>query len=435
MGAVVLCWFAAYGIRFHLLANADTGLEFIFIKLTPLLLVLTLYNFYRNDLYLFERSHSPYREMLQVLKGNIATILFFVFLVYFFEENRISRLTIGIYTILSCVTLLLERLLFFNIERNRSRIPNILLVGNGTPLKKYMDTVFAHRYFKARIIGHVAPGELEREDIRTFADYEQARKEMDPDVVLLSYEGEEDRKNMEFLAKYYNDVIPIKYLPNLSHSLVGYRIEEFEGIPMLDFNAPSFKTLDILFKRLLDVVGSLMGLFLLAPLFVLIGIFVKCSSRGPIFYGQLRVGLGGRHFTMWKFRTMRMPENMQEEREWSRKDNPRKTAVGGFLRRTSLDELPQLWNVLRGDMGLIGPRPEQPHFVEQFKKDIPGYMLRHKVRPGISGWAQVNGWRGDTDIVSRIECDIFYIKHWSLWLDFKIMVFTFFKGFVNRNAY
>ena len=435
IGVIVFCWLVSYGIRFYFIPGAETGLELVFLKLTPLLVVLTLYNFYRNDVYCLGAKQLPYREILQTLKGNLLTIFWFVFLLYFFEESRISRLTIGIYCVLSSIVWILVRVISFKIERKIKNALQVLLVGNGSPLQKYIDTVSNCRYIKADIVGHVEPGNLFRENIKTFLDYESACKEVKPDVVLLSYEKEKSQKNMEFLAKYYNDVTPIKFLPNLSHSLIGYRIEDFEGIPMLDFNAPSFNTLDIALKRLLDIVGSFVGLVLLAPLFVIMGILVKCSSKGPIFYGQLRVGYGGKLFTMWKFRTMRMSRGEEEEKEWSNKDNPRKTFVGRLFRATSLDELPQLWNVLRGEMGLIGPRPEQPHFVEQFKKDIPGYMLRHKVRPGISGWAQVNGWRGDTDIVRRIECDIFYIKNWSLWLDFKIIVFTFLKGFINKNAY
>ena len=434
-GTVILCWLGAYGIRFHFLPGAETGLAFVFVKLTPLLVILTLYFFYSNNLYSFERNYSPYQEVLKTLKGNVATLLFFVFLLYFFEESRISRMTIGFYAILSSVGLVLGRLSFLKFERSKGNIPRILLVGNGSPLQKYIDTVYDHRHCKARIAGHVEPGELKREDVQAFADYEQAHRAITPDVVLLSYEGEQAGKNGEFLSKHYNDITPIKYLPNLSHSLIGYRIEEFEGIPMLDFNAPSFNALDILLKRLLDVVGSLAGLIVLAPLLVVIGILVKCSSKGPVFFGQMRVGLDGRLFTMWKFRTMTLPEEGEEDREWSSEHNPRKTVLGSFLRKTSLDELPQLWNVLGGEMGLIGPRPERPHFVEQFKNDIPGYMLRHKVRPGISGWAQVNGWRGDTDLSRRIECDIFYIKNWSLWFDLKIILFTFLKGFINKNAY
>ena len=433
--AIVFCWFAAYGIRFHFLIGAETNLEIVFAKLAPLLVFLTLYIFYSNNLYSVDRNYSPYQEMLKTIKGNIVVLLLFVFLLYFFEESRISRLTIGIYAVLSCIVLSLEKLLFFKVDRHGSAISKVLLVGNGAPLQKYMDIVYGHRYCKARIAGHVDPGELRREDIRTFDNYESAHREIVPDVVLLSYGRGQDGKNADFLSKHYNDVTPIKYLPNLFQSLIGYKIEEFEGIPMLDFNAPSFNALDIVLKRLMDIVGSLLGLVFLSPLLVFIGILVKCSSKGPVFFGQMRVGLGGESFTMWKFRTMTMGEDGEEEMEWSSEHNPRKTAVGSFLRKTSLDELPQLWNVLRGDMGLIGPRPERPHFVEQFKKDIPGYMLRHKVRPGISGWAQINGWRGDTDLSRRIECDIFYIKNWSLLFDLKIIVFTFFKGFVNKNAY
>ena len=435
LGAILLCWACAYGIRFHFIYGAQEGLEWVFVKLAPLLIVLTLYNFHRLNLYSFDGINSPYQEILRVLKGNATSLLIFVFLLYFFGENRVSRLTIGIYGILSGVVLALGKMLFFKIESWVGGVLRVLLVGNGKPLQKYFDTVSKHRYVKANILGHVDSGGWIGDGIKTFANYEQACHEVVPDLVLLSYEGEESWKNMDFMAKHYNDVVPIKFLPDVSHSLIGYRIEEFEGIPMLDFNAPSFNKLDIALKRTLDIVGSFVGLILLAPLFALIGILVKCSSRGPIFYGQRRVGYEGKIFTIWKFRTMRMPQGEGEGREWSSRDNPRKTVLGQFLRATSLDELPQLWNVLCGDMGLIGPRPEQPHFVEQFKKDVPGYMLRHKVRPGISGWAQINGWRGDTDIARRIECDIFYIKNWSFWFDLRIIVFTFLKGFVNRNAY
>jgi len=132
---------------------------------------------------------------------------------------------------------------------------------------------------------------------------------------------------------------------------------------------------------------------------------------------------------------MRVTEDDSDKKEWSNKENPRKTKVGDFLRKTSLDELPQLWNVLMGDMSLVGPRPEQPFFVEKFRHEIPGYMLKHKMKPGITGWAQVNGWRGDTSLHKRIECDIYYIKHWSFWFDIKILFLTFFKGFINKNAY
>jgi lipopolysaccharide/colanic/teichoic acid biosynthesis glycosyltransferase len=145
------------------------------------------------------------------------------------------------------------------------------------------------------------------------------------------------------------------------------------------------------------------------------------------------MGLDGKSFTMWKFRSMRMDGEYRPG--WTVKDDPRRTAFGTFLRSTSLDELPQLWNVLIGNMSLVGPRPEQPFYVAQFKEEIPAYMLRHKMRAGITGWAQVNGWRGDTSLHKRIECDLYYIRNWSLWLDAKILFLTFWRGFINKNAY
>ena len=200
-------------------------------------------------------------------------------------------------------------------------------------------------------------------------------------------------------------------------------------------NQPSFNPVELFGKRLIDFFGALIGSLLISPLLVFVALGVKFSSPGPLLFGQRRVGLDGEEFMMWKFRSMRVATGDEDKTEWSNKDNPRKTKFGDFIRRTSLDELPQLLNVLLGNMSLVGPRPEQPFFVEKFRHEIPGYMLKHKMKPGMTGWAQVNGWRGDTDLNKRIECDIYYIKHWSLWFDIKILFLTIFKGFINKNAY
>ena len=190
-------------------------------------------------------------------------------------------------------------------------------------------------------------------------------------------------------------------------------------------------------KRIFDVISTGLGLILISPLLLLIAIGVKISSPGPILYGQERVGLDGKRFKMWKFRSMRILTDKDKNNipGWTVKDDPRKTKLGSFLRATSLDELPQLWNVFSGEMSLVGPRPEQSYYVEKFRHEIPAYMLRHKMKAGLTGWAQINGWRGDTSLHKRIECDIYYIRNWSLWLDIKIIFLTFWKGFVNKNAY
>ena len=168
---------------------------------------------------------------------------------------------------------------------------------------------------------------------------------------------------------------------------------------------------------------------------LLTAIIVKCSSRGPVIYRQERVGRHNKEFEMYKFRSMRVESDGSDKRKWTTQNDPRVTRFGKFIRKTSIDELPQLFNVIKGDMSLVGPRPERIFYVEQFKEEIPRYMIKHQVRPGMTGWAQVNGLRGDTSIEKRIECDLYYIENWSLLFDFKILVRTVFKGFVNKNAY
>jgi exopolysaccharide biosynthesis polyprenyl glycosylphosphotransferase len=180
---------------------------------------------------------------------------------------------------------------------------------------------------------------------------------------------------------------------------------------------------------------SALALVVLSPLLFLIAALVKLTSPGPVLYSQERMGLDGRSFRMWKFRSMRVDAEARTGAVWAQASDGRRTAFGTFLRKTSLDELPQLWNVLRGDMSLVGPRPERPVFVQRFRKEIPYYMLRHKVQAGITGWAQVNGWRGNTSLDRRIECDLFYIRNWSYALDLKILTLTLWKGFIHKNAY
>jgi Undecaprenyl-phosphate glucose phosphotransferase len=208
------------------------------------------------------------------------------------------------------------------------------------------------------------------------------------------------------------------------------------GLPVINIRyVPLTNTLNMVAKRTVDIVGSLLGLIILSPLLLFLAILVKASSPGPVIFKQERVGLHGRHFNMYKFRSMRVQSEAEEKKGWTVKDDPRVTPVGRFMRKTSLDELPQLWNILKGDMSIVGPRPERPQYVEKFREEIPRYMIKHQVRPGLTGWAQVNGYRGDTSIRRRIECDIYYIENWSMAFDIKIMFMTIFKGMMNENAY
>ena len=191
----------------------------------------------------------------------------------------------------------------------------------------------------------------------------------------------------------------------------------------------------MLMKRIVDVFGAIVAIILFSPLMLIAAIGIKLTSRGPLIYKQERVGLHNRPFQMYKFRTMEVQKEEEEKKGWTTKNDPRVTPIGRILRKTSIDEMPQFFNVLKGDMSLIGPRPERPLWVEKFKEEIPRYMIKHQVRPGLTGWAQVNGYRGDTSIRKRIEYDLYYIENWTMGFDMKILFLTFFKGFVNKNAY
>ena len=223
----------------------------------------------------------------------------------------------------------------------------------------------------------------------------------------------------------YNKIIPTKPYT-----------EDIQGLPVINIRyVPLSNTFNALVKRAMDVVGSIVGIIVSSPVMLLMCILIKLTSPGPLIYKQERVGLHNKTFWMYKFRSMEVQPESEEKKAWTRKNDPRVTGIGKFMRRTSIDELPQLFNILKGDMSLVGPRPERPFFVEKFREEIPRYMVKHQVRPGLTGWAQVNGYRGDTSIRKRIECDLYYIENWSIGFDIKIMFLTVFKGFINKNAY
>jgi Undecaprenyl-phosphate glucose phosphotransferase len=434
-------WYLAYYLRFTYLPNAQGGLEEAFLRLAPILSLSTIYSFYKNGLYKSQRYSSKFYEVLGLIRGNLTAVIGFVIVLYFFGEQRISRLTIIFYFFLSTIGFMVIRLTIRNVLRVLRKkgynLRHVLLIGNGDQLLDYIKTAKLFKDSGIRFIGWIdsngKANDAEIPDIEI--SYEEFKNDHNPDSIILAYKGEQGSKATDFIRVHYNDVVPIQLLPDLSYSMVGHQIEDFGGVPILSVNKPSFSAVELFFKRLFEFFITLLGMLLISPIIFIISILVKFSSAGPILYGQERIGLDGSRFKMWKFRSMKLSDGTDDLKEWSNKENPRKTKIGSFLRKTSLDELPQLWNVLVGDMSLVGPRPEQPFFVDKFRNEIPGYMLKHKMKPGITGWAQINGWRGDTSIEKRIECDIYYIKNWTFFFDIKILFLTFFKGFINKNAY
>lgn len=377
-----------------------------------------------------------------VVKSNFTALISFIFLVYFIGENRVSRITLIIYATLSFVIFVLERRILkrlFHWSRTRSgNERRIVLVGSGESLRDYCRITQDSKGLGVKVVGwHDAPAWKssfpETKNVATLPTLPLSQKEAHIDAYVVSYASDTSDKLDDFLRQRYDELTNIYVLPNLkSFALVGLSLEDFSGLPILSLNQPQYSTIDLVAKRWVDVIGASLGMIVFFPLLFILAMLVKCTSRGPIFFGQERMGLDGKLFTMWKFRTMKPGPKLPG---WTVANDPRRTPFGTFLRRTSLDELPQLWNVFVGEMSLVGPRPEQPFFVEKFRQEIPAYMLRHKVKAGITGWAQVKGWRGDTPLRERIECDLYYIRNWSLGLDFKILLLTVKNGIIHDNAY
>jgi len=256
------------------------------------------------------------------------------------------------------------------------------------------------------------------------------------DQVFISLSLKEQHRLEELKDLLSEQWVDVRIVPDLgSFRTLHTDIESFAGMPLVTLVQSPMTGWNQVLKRVLDLAGAILALILFSPLMLLIAFLVKITSPGPILYRQQRMGLDGKTFFTLKFRSMRQDAEKQTGAVWATENDTRRTTLGVYLRRFNLDELPQLFNVLNGEMSLVGPRPERPVLIEEFKSKIPNYMLRHKVKAGITGWAQINGWRGNTSLEKRIEHDLYYIERWSVWLDLKILLLTVFKGFVDPNAY
>jgi len=241
---------------------------------------------------------------------------------------------------------------------------------------------------------------------------------------------------MSLLDRLVRVIVSIHVVPDLLQFMVlRSRVEDIDGLPTINLSETPLEGWSRFVKRAFDLVVGCVAFIVFSPVMLIVAIAIWLEDRGPVFYHQERMGLDGKPFEIVKFRSMRVGAEQETGAVWADRDDPRRTRVGRFIRAWSLDELPQLLNVLKGDMSVVGPRPERPQFVEQFRAEFPHYMLRHKVRAGMTGWAQVHGWRGNTSIRMRIEHDLYYIENWSLMLDFKIIFMTLLHGLRHENAY
>lgn len=429
---ITICaWLLAYYIRFKVIGGGNANLGEFYIKLSPCVALITVYAIFRKGLYPSQRFISWQRELYNAVLATATGFSFVVLFSYFIMNLILSRLTLGIFWAINTLSLVAIRIIirnFLQIFRKKGRnLRYVVAVGFGERLNDYIERIKSNESMGIIIKDIYNP-------LDEGFDLLNVLKQNRIDQIVVSIPEGNDMVEAMILKACSNQLVPVVVIANIPYSFIGSNIIDFKGIPVLEFNNPGIGLANRILKRSVDIFGSLFGLIVLSPLYFVLAVLVKITSKGPIFYGQERMTREGKVFKMWKFRSMKVnAENIGDG--WTVKDDPRRTAIGPFLRSTSLDELPQLWNVFRGQMSLVGPRPERPIFIDKFKHEIPAYMLRHKMKAGITGWAQVNGWRGDTSIPKRIECDLYYIKNWSLLLDFKILLLTFVKGFINKNAY
>jgi len=356
-----------------------------------------------------------------------------------------SRLTISLAAIFILLLVIVERWMLFRLElylaRHGTNHKRILIVGTDAVAAHLKRGLEADPRLRSIVTGFIETGstptvpEISAPLIRGHLDQLDDILDTHPaDQIILSDSTLEHQRILEIILAAERNMITFNMVPDIFRIMTGSMdMQTVDDIPLLGVSRWPLDTFwNQRIKRCEDILGSFLGLIFLAPLFGIIALLIKRSSPGPVFYRQKRCGENGKEFTIYKFRTMRSDAEKGTGPVWAVENDPRRTIFGGFLRRTNMDELPQLWNVLRGDMSLIGPRPERPHFVEKFRDDIDRYIWRHASKPGMTGWAQVNGLRGNTSIAERIKYDLYYLENWSLALDFKILFRTF---SAQKNAY
>lgn len=436
-------YFAASWIRFGVL-NAEMDMATVWSA--PYANVFLMYSllaisvFFVRGVYTSVRKKRLREEAAQIIWLNLFSIIIFTSFRYFTKSGVFSRLTYLLFYCISTILLIAKRTiiknLLYRIRTNGRNLKHVIVVGNGHLAKQYIESVNNNPEFGYHVEGYVSkhPKKSLGKNLGSYEDLSVILDKYLIDELVIALEPHEtefmkyvidssEKSGVKVsIIPFYNDYLPV-------HPI----IEEIDEVKLFSIHTTPFDNpVNAFIKRFLDIVFSLILILLTSPIMLMAAVGTKLTAGpGPIIFKQKRIGKNRTPFTMYKFRSMRT--NNEENVSWSHNVDKRKTKFGSFIRKFSIDELPQFFNVLKGDMSLIGPRPEIPHFVDRFKEEIPMYMIRHIVRPGITGWAQINGYRGDTSIKKRIEFDIWYIEHWSIMLDLQIVFRTIFGGMINTE--
>jgi exopolysaccharide biosynthesis polyprenyl glycosylphosphotransferase len=445
---VSLAWWAAYGARFY----TD-----IFVAPEPFvprhylvawLIILGVWGivFEWADFYRPRRLSTHHRENIELLKCSAIALLIFLGVLFLIRELVISRLVVVLFWFSSIALISVSHHVFrggLRLARRRGyNLRHVLVIGTGPLVGALASRLASYKRLGLRIVGiYVTEGELApspNEGVPRIGNQEDLAKIVRGggiDQVFVTLPLEQAAKLRAIQELLGDEPVTLHYVPDLGElATLHGSVEEFDGLQIISLQSTPVAGWNAFLKRALDLSLGTLALMVSAPVMALIAVAIKCTSPGPVFYRQERMGLDGRRFTLLKFRSMVEDAERHTGPVWASDNDPRVTPVGRWLRRTSLDELPQLINVLRGEMSLVGPRPERPPLIEEFRAAIPRYMLRHKMKAGMTGWAQIHGWRGNTSLKNRVEYDLDYIENWSLWRDIKILAQTLFGGFRNKRA-
>ena len=447
---IVSSWVLSYFLRFQvplIPVYKDIPAFEVYVPLAVYAVVIWAITLNAMGLYAPMRTVSLFEESVKTIKASTVATLVFITVLYFLREYKFSRVVFFYFWILSTVGLISSRSTLRSLLRcfrkKGYNLRFVLIIGAGELGQRILGSIQNHPELGLRVVGFLTrrPEKVGSDvlGVEVLGVYEDAQKVIQShhiDQVILALPLEEHPRLPALMEAIDNEMVDIKIAPDFfEYMTLRGGVEELDNIPIINLRDSPLYGWNRILKRVSDIVLSILILTLGAPLMVLVAALTKLSTPGPIFYRQERMGLDGKIFTILKFRTMTTDAEDKTGPVWAKKDDRRRTRLGAILRRLSLDELPQFINVLKGDMSIVGPRPERPFLIQQFREMIPRYMLRHKMKAGITGWAQINGWRGNTSIEKRIEHDIYYIENWSLMFDLKILWLTLWKGFVNRHAY
>ena len=462
----VTAFIIAYELRFHsdLISSIipiTKGMPPLrqYINVLPFIAVLVPLGFQLQGLYRLRRGRSRVDDFFAVFVGSILAVVFgivaTIYVQIYFTSGEakargafeVSQPVWAIFLVLNVMLTFAARELVRELLERRWRagvgLKRILIAGSGELGRMVADKIIEHRELGYQIVGFVDDraagdhlGYRGLPLLGTIAEASDIATREAVDHLYVALPPEQHVQMLELIESTSRECVDVKVVPDLLQVIaLRARLEDLDGLPVININDVPLQGFNAIVKRGIDIAISSGALVTLMIPFWIIAALIKLSSRGDVFYRQERMGLDGKPFMIYKFRSMYNDAEASTGPVFASERDPRRTPLGRLLRRSNLDELPQLWNVLRGDMSIVGPRPERPLFVAQFKHKIPQYMLRHKVKAGITGWAQVNGWRGNTSIEKRIEYDLYYIENWSVRLDLKIMWLTLLKGFFHKHAY